>query len=69
LTGSRFRKITVERLTEPLHLNIASLFITLFGSYRARVGFDLIIRPQYAFPILRAAGQAREYGDFETHYR
>jgi hypothetical protein len=62
LTGSRFRKLTVERLTEPLHLNLASLFVALFGSYRARVAFDLIIRPQYAFPILRAADQAREYG-------
>ena len=62
LMGSRLRKIGVERLTEPVHLNIASLFVGIFGSYRSKVAFDLIIRPQYAYSILRAADQALEYG-------
>jgi hypothetical protein len=61
LTGSRLRKIGIERLTEPLHLNIASLFVGMFGSYRTKVALDLIIRPQYAYSILRAAEQAIEY--------
>lgn len=62
LTGRSIRKIAIERMTEPLHLNLASLFVGIFGNYRSKVAFDLIIRPQYAFSILRAADQAREYG-------
>ena len=56
------RKVLVERLTEPLHINIASAFVALFGGFRSKVDFDLVIRPQYAFPILRAADLAREWG-------
>lgn len=55
-------KVFVERLTEPLHLNILSLFVGLFGSYRAKVAFDLIVRQQYAFPILFAADEAIKHG-------
>src|SRR5471032_3447945 len=55
-------KVFVERLTEPLHLNILSLFVALFGSYRAKVDFDLVVRQQYAFPILFAADQAKKHG-------
>jgi hypothetical protein len=62
LTCSRLKKIGIERLTEPIHLNIASLFVGMFDSYRAKVAFDLIIRPHYAYSILRAADQALEYG-------
>src|SRR4030081_2905725 len=51
----KLRKLFVERLTEPIHLNLLSLFVALFGSYRAKVDFDLIVRQQYAFPILFAA--------------
>lgn len=58
----KLEKVFVERLTEPLHLNILSLFVALFGSYRMKVDFDLIVRQQYAFPILFAADQARKYG-------
>lgn len=60
--GSRLRKIWIERLTEPVHLNLASLFVGMFGRYRSRVAFDLVIRQQYAYSILRAADQALEYG-------
>jgi len=38
------------------------LFIAAFGNYRANVAFDLVVRPQYAYSILRAADQALEYG-------
>jgi hypothetical protein len=60
--GEKWRKIAVERLTEPLHINLLSAFIALFGSYRAKVSFDLVIRPQYAYPMLRSAEMAREQG-------
>lgn len=58
----KFRKVFVERLTEPVHLNILSLFVALFGSYRLKVLFDLVVRQQYAFPILWAADAAKKQG-------
>ena len=58
----QLRKVLVERGTEPLHLNFLSLFVALFGSYRAKVDFDLVVRQQYAFPILYAADAAKKYG-------
>lgn len=58
----RFERVLTERLTEPLHVNVAAAFVALFGSFRRKVDFDLVIRPQYAFPILRAADLAREWG-------
>jgi hypothetical protein len=57
-----WRRLLVERFTEPLHLNVLAVFVLLFGSYRARVNWDLIMRPHYAFGILRAADVARELG-------
>jgi hypothetical protein len=54
--------IAAERLTEPLHLNLLSVFVALFGSFRAKVNFDLIVRQQNAFPMLHAANKAREAG-------
>ena len=48
----KLRKVFVERLMEPIHLNFLSLFVALFWSHRAKVDFDLIVRQQYAFPIL-----------------
>lgn len=55
-------KVFVERLTEPLHLNLLSVLVSLFGTYRMKVAFDLIVRQQYAFPILYAADAARRHG-------
>jgi hypothetical protein len=52
---TRVRKIALERLTEPIHLNLASLLVALFGSYSDKVMFDLVLRPQYAYGVLRAA--------------
>jgi hypothetical protein len=59
---NRLRKVATERLTEPLHMNFLSLLVALFGSFRAKVDFDLIVRQQYAFPILHAADMARAAG-------
>jgi len=55
----KFRRILYERLTEPLHLNVLSLFVALFGSFRQKIEFDLIIRQQNAFCLLKAAEFAR----------
>src|SRR4051812_41346524 len=40
----KWRRILQERLTEPVHLNLLSLFVLLFGSYRAKIAWDLVIR-------------------------
>jgi hypothetical protein len=57
-----WKRIFLERLTEPIHLNIISLFVAVFGTTRAKIDFDLMIRPQHAFCLLKAADQAREAG-------
>ncbi len=62
LQRGKLHKILVERLTEPLHVNFASLFVAAFGGIRSKINFDLVIRQQYAYPILRAADFASEWG-------
>ena len=57
-----WKRILLERLAEPLHLNILSVFIFLFGSYRSKIFFDLIIRQQHAFGLLKAAERAQKLG-------
>ena len=57
-----WKRILYERGTEPLHLNVLSLFVALFGSFRQRVEFDLVIRHYNAFAILKAADQAKLMG-------
>ena len=56
-----WRKIFLDRLSEPLHLNVLSLFVLAFGSFRSRVNWDLVIRPHYAYGVLKAADVAREH--------
>ena len=51
-----------ERIAEPLHLNVASMLVGMFGSFRAKVAFDLVARRPLAFGLLRAADWARECG-------
>jgi hypothetical protein len=51
-----------DRLAEPLHLNLVSLFVQLFGSFRAKVAFDLVERRRYAFALLKAADYAKALG-------
>jgi hypothetical protein len=58
----QLRKVFVERATEPVHLNLLSMLVAIFGSFRTKVDFDLVIRQQYAFPILYAADEAVKYG-------
>lgn len=58
----QLRKVLVERGTEPVHLNLLSAIVAVGGTYRAKVDFDLVVRQQYAFPILYAADAAKQYG-------
>jgi hypothetical protein len=62
LHPGKVQKIFVERLTEPLHLNMLSVLVAIFGPFRTKVAFDLIVRQQYAFPILFAADLAARHG-------
>src|SRR5690606_30770495 len=55
-----WERIFYERVTEPLHLNLMSLGVAAFGSFRAKVAFDLILRQQHAYAILACADLARE---------
>ena len=56
------RRVMLERLTEPLHLNLASALIAMLGSFRLKVAFDLVYKQPYAWGILRAAKHARDTG-------
>jgi hypothetical protein len=58
----RWERIFLERLTEPVHLNLLALPVLLFGSFRMKVAWDLVIRQQYAYGVLKAADLARENG-------
>src|SRR5271166_470945 len=57
-----WRRIGIERIAEPIHLNFASALVAAFGSFRARVAFDLVVRQHLAFGLLKAADWARECG-------
>jgi hypothetical protein len=59
--SARYR-ILRERLTEPLHLNLAALTVGLCGSLRSKIDFDLVQRPHYAYGLLAAADQATDQG-------
>lgn len=54
-----WKRIFLERLCEPLHLNLMALAVALFGSYRLKIAFDLVLRQQHAFSLLRAADYAK----------
>jgi len=64
LTSQRTARYRIlrERLTEPLHMNLASLCMAAFGSFRAKVACDVVNRPHYAYGLLAAADQAKEAG-------
>lgn len=57
-----WNKVFKQRLTEPFHLNVMALFVFIFGSFRRKVAYDLVIRPQHAFGLLNAADQAKTRG-------
>ncbi|MGA0099875.1 MAG: hypothetical protein ACO3LM_10360 [Steroidobacteraceae bacterium] len=54
-----WEKAFADRLGEPLHLNVLSVLVRLFGGFRAKVAFDLVERRRYAYPLLKAADEAR----------
>jgi hypothetical protein len=60
--GYGWQRTILERSAEPMHLNAVSLLIKVFGSFRAKVAFDLTPRRAYAFGILEAAERARALG-------
>ena len=57
-----WKRVFVERLTEPFHLNALSLFVAAFGTYRAKIAFDLVLRQEYAYGMQRAAALASARG-------
>jgi hypothetical protein len=57
-----WKRIFYERLSEPIHLNVIALFVSIFGSYRTKIDFDLVIRPQHAYSLLSIADQAKSLG-------
>jgi hypothetical protein len=57
-----WRRAAVERLTEPLHLNLISAGVAVFGGVRAKTAFDLLVRRQHAYGLLKAADEARARG-------
>lgn len=59
---SGWERLFRERLSEPLHLNLMSLPVALFGSTRSKIYFDLIVRQQHAYCLLAAADQAKGLG-------
>lgn len=58
----RWERALKDRLSEPLHLNVLSALVRLFGGFRLQVEFDLVERRRYAFALLQAADWARRYG-------
>ena len=58
----RLGRVLYERFPEPLHLNILSIFVALFGSYKMKIAFDLAVRQQYAFSLLKTAELAKAQG-------
>lgn len=56
------RRLWRERLTEPIHLNLVSLFVALFGSTRSKIEYDCIPMQHYAFGLAKASEIALECG-------
>lgn len=57
-----WQRIAVERLTEPIHLNLLAVGLALAGSTRARIAFDVLVRQQHAYGLLDAADAAASRG-------
>ena len=57
-----WKRIAVERLTEPIHLNVVALGVALVGTTRAKAAFDVLVRQQHAYGLFDAADGARERG-------
>jgi hypothetical protein len=57
-----WKRILMERFSEPLHLNLMTPFAAVFGSLRTKILFDLYVRQQHAFGLLTAADDAIQHG-------
>src|SRR3954449_12914280 len=57
-----WHRLAVERLTEPVHLNLMSLLAAAFGRTRAKIAFDVIVRQQHAYGLLHSAELAHAHG-------
>jgi hypothetical protein len=57
-----WKKLLYERLSEPLHLNLAAAVVAMFGGFRSRVAWDLVVRPHYAYCVLHVADRAKLLG-------
>lgn len=57
-----WKRILVERLSEPVHLNVLSLLVAMFGSIEAKIFFDLVLRQHHAYSLLNSARKARQLG-------
>ncbi len=57
-----WERVFRERLSEPLHLNILSLFAAAVGSFQAKIAFDMVIRQHNAFCLMQAARFAKRSG-------
>lgn len=55
-----WNRVFLERLTEPIHLNLLSLFYAVFGSYKKKIDYDLILRPHHAYSLLKVAEYAKD---------
>ena len=55
-----WKRIFVERLCEPIHLNLLSLIICIFGNLEQKINFDLKIRFHHAYCLLEAAKYAKK---------
>lgn len=60
--GHVWNRLLRDRLSEPLHMNVLSAWVALFGDFRTKVDFDLVVRPHHAYCLLTAANQAKKYG-------
>lgn len=61
-----WKRIFVERLSEPLHLNLLSIFLYFFGSLRTKIEFDLVLRQYHAYALLEAADLAKRHNKSEV---
>ena len=55
-----WKRIFLERLSEPIHLNFLSLFVKIFGNFETQIEWDLILKQQHAYGILKAAKLAKK---------
>lgn len=62
LRSHAWKRFFFEKAIEPLHVNALALGVWLFGNFRARVTFDLVLREYHAFCLLKAADLARSHG-------